>query len=112
MAKVKTTYDSLMELARRYRVEDNALFQSSAKQYSITAKVLDDIQASLEEDEGLVVEKEYVKSRKNVYANPLIKELPKLNDSANRLLNTMLDIILKLGKEPSAQSRLEKMMDE
>jgi hypothetical protein len=112
MAKVKNTYDSLIELATRYRVEDNALFIASAKQYAITAKVLEDIQVSLEEDEGLMVEKEYVKSRKNVYANPLIKELPKINDSANRLLNTMLDIILKLGKEPSAQTRLEKMMDE
>lgn len=106
-----TTYSKLMRLAQEYQVESNALFVAAARQYEIQSQVIDMIRDQLNSDGSAVSTKEYVKGRENVYANPLIKELPKHSDSANRTLQTMLDIINKLGrpiKEESALSAFEK----
>ena len=56
--------------------------------------------------------KEYVKGRENVYSHPLVKELPKHSDSANRTAATILDIIKTFGKEPVQKGKLEEFMDE
>ena len=112
MEKQKTTYDELMELAKRYGVENNALFVASAKQYATQQKVIENIRSALEEEDNLMTTKEYVKGRVNVYANPLVRELPKHSDSANKTLNTMLDIVLKLGRLQETNSRLENLINE
>ena len=113
MAKQKTTYDELMKLAKRYELEDNELFVSCASQYDLQQRIIQSIKDSLDEEDDLMVTKEYVKSRTNVYANPLVKELPKHTDSANKTLGMMLNIITSLGKEEKPkQSKLEAFMDE
>lgn len=112
MAQKKTTYDELMKLAKRFGLEDNEMFISCANQYDLQQKVISNIKKAIEDDD-LVVSKEYVKNRTNVYANPLIKELPKHSDSANKTLGMMLDIIKSLGKEQIAKkSKLEEFMNE
>lgn len=112
MAKAKTTYDELIELATQYGVENNALFVASAKQYATQQKVIENIRQSLEAEDDLMTTKEYVKGRVNVYANPLVRELPKHADSANKTLNAMLDIILKLGRPQANETKLEQMLNE
>lgn len=106
------TYDDLMELAEQYGVADNALFIASAKQYCVQQKVIDNINTILADADKLMTTKEYVKGIANIYANPLVKELPKHADSATKTLNTMLDIINKLGKEKPTPSRLAELADE
>lgn len=112
MAKVKSTYDELMRLADAYGVADNALFVASAKQYATQSKIIENIREALDAEENLMASKEYVKGRVNVYANPLVKELPKHADSANKTLNTMLEIVLKLGKPKEPSSKLTDLMNE
>lgn len=113
MAKQKVTFDDLMLLAKRYGLESNELFISCANQYDLQQKVIRNIKEAIESEESMTVSKEYVKNRLNVYANPLVKELPKHSDSANKTLAMMLDIIEKLGtKEQKPKSKLESLMDE
>jgi len=113
MAKQKATFDELMLLAKRYGLESNELFISCANQYDLQQKVIRNIKEAIESEESMTVSKEYVKNRLNVYANPLVKELPKHSDSANKTLAMMLDIIEKLGtKEQKPKSKLESLMDE
>ena len=102
-----------MELAKAYGLEDNAMFISAANQYDLQQKVIQNIRKVIEDEDSLMVTKEYVKSRENVYANPLVKELPKHTDSANKTLGMMLNIIDTLGrkKEPKG-SKLSELMDE
>ena len=40
-----------------------------------------------------------MKGENNDYAAPLVKELPKHSDAANRTAGTILDIIVKLGRK-------------
>ena len=100
------TLDDLLELAKEYHVENNALFLAAARQYQTQARVIELMRAQLEEDGSAVSTKEYVKGRENVYANPMIKELPKHADSASRTLSTMLEIIKKLGYKQEKETAL------
>lgn len=112
MAKSKITYSKLIKLAKEYGVADNALFMAAAEQYAVQVNVIQKIKAAMEEEEELTTTKEYVKGRENLCVNPLIKELPKHSDSANKTLQTILDIIIKLGHEPVKKNKLAEMMSQ
>ena len=101
-----STYDDLLELAKEYHVDNNALFLSAARQYQTQALVIEMMKNQLGADGSAVSTKEYVKGRENVYANPIIKELPKHADSASRTLTTMLEIIKKLGYKQEKETAL------
>lgn len=109
--KNEITFSDLMKMAEDFGVDDNALFISAARQYEIQTKVIRKIENVLDESDP-VVTKSYVKEVENLYSNPMIKELPKHSDSANKTLGMMLDIITKLGRRVEAKSGLEELMDE
>lgn len=110
MARKNKTYSDLIKLAKTYGVDKNALFVQAAEQYSVQQMVIQQIGDALQNDDDLLTSKEYVKGRENVYTHPLVKELPKHADSANKTLGTMLEIIKKLGKQPAAEGKLAEMM--
>lgn len=100
MAKIATTYDELLKMARRYGVDQNALFLAAAKQYDLQQKVIALLNEGIE-DGDLTTQKTYISGQKNEYAAPLVKELPKHSDAANRTATVILDIIVKLGTKPT-----------
>lgn len=100
MAKMATTYDELLKMARRYGVDQNALFLAAAKQYALQQKVIALLNEGIE-DGDLTTQKTYISGQKNEYAAPLVKELPKHSDAANRTATVILDIIVKLGTKPT-----------
>lgn len=110
MEKHTATYNKLKRMAKEYGVDKNALFLSALNQYSVQQKVIDDINRILSDEDSLMTTKEYVKGRENVYANPLVRELPKHADAANRTVNVMLDIIKTLGHKKQTGSKLEGLM--
>ena len=44
-------------------------------------------------EQGMLVTKEYVKGRKNLYSSPAVKDYNSTTDSANRTVATLLKII-------------------
>ena len=98
MAKKTATYDELLKMAKSYGVENNALFLAAAKQYDLQQKVIDLLREGIEEGD-LTTQKTYISGQANDYAAPLVKELPKHSDAANRTAGTILDIIVKLGQK-------------
>lgn len=112
MARKGTTYSKLLRMAKDYGVDKNAMFVQAAEQYDVQMRVIQNIKDALDSEENLTTSKEYVKGRENVYANPLVKELPKHADSANRTLQTMLAIIEKLGRPPDPKDRLTEMQED
>ena len=97
--KVPTTYEELLRMAKQYGVDQNALFLAAAKQYDLQQRVIEMLKAGIEESD-LVTSKTYIAGEKNDYAAPLVKELPKHSDAANRTAAVILDIIVKLGRKP------------
>ncbi len=112
MARKGISYKALLELAKSYGIDDNPLFLSAANQYTVQQKVIEEIKKSLNDPAEYTVDKEYVKGRKNLYVNPLVRELPKHADSATKTLNAMLDIIVKLGHKQPAADDLDEFMAE
>lgn len=110
MAAKPKTYQDLMEEAKKYGVDNNALFVQAAEQYSMQFAVIQQIKRTLQKDKNLITSKEYVKGRENVCAHPLIRELPKHVDSANKTLGVMLEILTKLGKPPAPEGKLAELM--
>ena len=109
MVKKEISFNDLIKMAENYGVADNALFVSAARQYEIQTKVIKSIEKILDEAD-LTVSKSYIKEVENVYANPLVKELPKHSDSANKTLAIMLDIIAKLGRKEEKSADLAELM--
>ena len=110
MAKKTATYDELLKMAKSYGVENNALFLAAAKQYDLQQRVIEMLREGIEEGD-LTTQKTYLKGQANDYAAPLVKELPKHSDAANRTAGTILDIIVKLGKPPAEDNGLELDLD-
>ncbi len=111
MAK-KVTYNALLKMAKEYGVADNALFTTALQQYVTQQKVIAQINEILLEEDSLITKKEYVKNRANVYAHPLIRELPKHSDAANRTASVILDIIKTLGHKKTTGGKLQQLIDD
>ena len=111
MARVRKTYNDLLRMAKSYGVDKNALFLTAAKQYDLQQRVIEMLKAGIEESD-LVTSKTYIAGQANDYAAPLVKELPKHSDAANRTAAVILDIIVKLGRKPEEKDDLELNLDD
>lgn len=112
MARDGHTFEELMEVAKRYGLDDNQLFISCAKQYDLQQKVIQSIRDEIE-NASLTTEKSYIKGNSNMYANPLVRELPKHSDAANKTLGMMLKTIETLGKQQhETKSKLDELINE
>ena len=106
MARKSKTYAELLKMAKSYGIEKNALFLTAAEQYDLQQRVIKMIKEEIDASD-LTTQKTYLKGEKNDYAAPLVKELPKHSDAANRTAGIILDIIVKLGKPPAEEKGLE-----
>lgn len=102
------TAEGIMRLAEEAGVSDNAIFKKTLERYLTLQKILDNYEKSMEED-GLEVQKEYVKGRKNLYTSPAAKEYPKILDCSNKTAATLMRIIKNFSE--AASDRAEKKDD-
>ena len=63
MAKVTKTYDDLLEMAKSYGVDRNALFLAAAKQYDLQQRVIEMLKEGIEDGE--------MTTKKNVHCRPV-----------------------------------------
>ena len=98
MAKAVSSYRKLLAFGKIFEVQDDEDFKAAAKTYAEEVALIAQMRTVLKND-GMTVEKEYVKGRQNVCIHPLVQEIPKHIDCANRTLSIMGDIIVKRGKK-------------
>lgn len=110
MAKQKLSFDEIMELAEQYGVKDNVLFVSAADRYAGQVKIIQDMQESVAD--GLLMKTVGSMGQEKVETNPLVIQLPKYNDTANKTLGVMLDIIQRLGAPAPAGDKLGEFLSE
>ena len=110
MAKQKLSFDEIMKLADQYGVKDNVLFVSAADRYAEQMKVIGEMQCAL--GAGLLMKTIGSQGQEKIEANPLVAQLPKYNDTANKTLGVMLEIIEKLGREAPAGDKLGDFLNE
>ena len=110
MAKKKPTFDEIMELAKAYGVDNNVLFVTASQRYAGQVKIIDEMQENL--NAGLLMKTVGSMGQEKVETNPLVVQLPKYNDTANKTLGVMLDIIQKLGAPVQVGDKLGEFLSE
>ena len=100
MAKKKQTItenqaEELLKMAASAGLEQNYFFTTTFDRYQTQIDILAKLKAAIEE-EGILIAKEYVKGRENLYTHPAIKEYNSTTNAANRTVSTLIDIIAKL----------------
>ena len=111
MARKKLSYKDIMALADQYGVKDNVLFVSAAKRYDGQVEMIRNIEEELRGN-GMVITKVNTNGDEVPMANPMAGQLPKYNDTANKTLGVMLDIISKLGTAAPAGDKLGEFLNE
>lgn len=82
----------ILRIAEESGVQSNYFFITTFKRYQMQLVILYELEQTLK-DEGMLVSKEYVKGRKNLYSNPALKDYNTTTDSANRTVATLMKII-------------------
>lgn len=97
----KKNYDNkskhIMELAEENGVQNNYFFEQTFKNYQFQLEILDKLEQAINDD-GILVTKEYVKGRKNVYSHPAISDFNRTVDSSNKTVSTLMKIIKTFGE--------------
>lgn len=82
----------IIRIAEESGVQSNFFFITTFKRYQVQLNMLTELEKKMKDD-GMLVTKEYVKGRKNLYSNPALKEYNTTTDSANRTVATLMKII-------------------
>ena len=85
----------ILRIAEQHGVEQNFFFLTTFKRYQVQLQILNDLEKTIKQD-GILVTKEYVKGRKNVYSHPAISDYNRTTDSANKTVVTLMKIITTL----------------
>lgn len=82
----------IMRIAEESGVQGNFFFITTFKRYQVQLNMLNELEKTMKQD-GMLVTKEYVKGRQNVYSSPAVKDYNTTTDSANRTVSTLMKII-------------------
>lgn len=82
----------IIKIAEESGVQSNFFFITTFKRYQVQLNILNELEKTMK-DEGMLVSKEYVKGRKNLYSNPAVAEYNKTTDSANKTVSTLMKIL-------------------
>lgn len=82
----------ILKIAEESGVSNNFFFVTTFKRYQVQLSMLNELEKNMK-DEGMLVTKEYVKGRKNVYSSPAVKDYNTTTDSANRTVATLMKIL-------------------
>lgn len=93
----------IMRIAEESGVQSNFFFLTTFKRYQVQLNILTELEKSLKED-GVLVTKEYVKDRKNVYSHPAVTDYNKTTDSANKTVATLMKILKNFGVNDESEN--------
>ena len=82
----------IMRIAEESGVQSNFFFITTFKRYQVQLTMLNELEKKMKDD-GMLVTKEYVKGRKNLYSNPALREYNSTTDCANRTVATLMKIL-------------------
>lgn len=99
----------ILRIAQKHGVEQNFFFITTFKRYQVQIRILGDLEKIIN-DQGLIVSKQYVKGRPNVYSHPAIKDYNRTTDSANKTVSILLKVIRDLRHEPDTDPTIDPLL--
>ena len=101
---IKEQAEEILRIAEEGGVENNFFFTTTFKRYETQLHVFQELEKTIKK-EGMLVSKEYVKGRQNVYTHPAIKELAQISAAMDRTVATLIKII-KAFREDKADAAI------
>lgn len=95
--------DEIRRMAEESGIQSNYFFVTTFERYQTQLLILEELEIAIK-DEGMLVSKEYVKGRGNLYTNPAVAEYNRTTDSANKTVNTLMKILKNFGTEDAAEA--------
>lgn len=100
----------IMRIAEESGVQSNFFFLTTFKRYQVQLNILTDLEKSIKA-EGMLVTKEYVKGRCNLYTNPAVMDYNRTTDSANKTVATLMRILKNFSVEDGKdEAELDPLM--
>ena len=99
----------IIRIAEESGVQSNFLFLTTFKRYQVQLNILTELERTMKE-EGMLVTKEYVKGRRNLYSNPAVAEYNRTTDSANKTVSTLMRIIREFNVEERSEDDEDPLM--
>lgn len=93
----------LLALAQQANVEQNFFFLSTFKRYQVQLNILAQLESEIK-NAGVLVTKQYVKGRENVYTHPAVTDYNRTATAANQTVQTLLKIITTLAEHSIGDS--------
>lgn len=93
----------LLDLAQQAGVEQNFFFLSTFKRYQVQLNILNQLEGEIKKA-GVLVTKQYVKGRENVYTHPAVTDYNRTATAANQTVQTILKIITTLAEHSIGDS--------
>ena len=111
MAKMTLSQQAqeIIRIAEESGVQSNFFFITTFKRYQVQLNILTELERTMKE-EGMLVSKEYVKGRKNLYSNPAVAEYNRTTDSANKTVATLMRIIRSFNEESGEEADEDPLM--
>jgi hypothetical protein len=95
-AELQRQAAEIIKIAEESGVQSNFLFVTTFKRYQVQLDILTKLEQAMKQD-GMLVTKEYVKGRKNLYTHPAVSDYNRTTDSANKTVATLMRIINNFG---------------
>lgn len=100
----------IIKIAEKNGVEANYFFVTTFNRYLMQLDILKGLEDSIKND-GLLVNKEYVKGRKNLYSSPAVKEYNRTTDSANKTVATLMKIIKNFNVADGEDEEIDPLLE-
>ena len=84
--------EEIIRIAEESGAQSNFFFVTTFKRYQVQLNILAELEKTMKE-EGMLVKKEYVKGRQNLYTSPAVTEYKKTTDSANKKVASLMKIL-------------------
>ena len=100
---------AILKMAEETGLINNYFFVTTFERYRTQMEVLEQLKEEIHKKE-LVVSKEYIKGKENLYSNPAIVAYNRTTDSANKTVATLLRILKSFDAE-SSQNESDPLLD-
>lgn len=100
---------AILKMAEETGLINNYFFVTTFERYRTQMEVLKQLKEEIHKKE-LVVSKEYIKGKENLYSNPAIVAYNRTTDSANKTVATLLRILKSFDAE-SSQNESDPLLE-
>lgn len=107
--KLEQQAKQILKLAEESGLQSNYFFVTTFERYQVQLHILDELKQAID-SEGMLVSKEYVKGRSNIYSNPAVSDFNRTTDSANKTVATLLRILKSFDADLS-QEESDPLLD-